>query len=528
MKKNSRLPDLKDRVGQLFMIGIKGESLSTEEKEFICSNNIGFIILFSRNFRSSDQLIILTSEIHDLCDTPPAIFIDQEGGPIVRLGEDGSTMISHMGLAATGKKRNARRSGSIIGKEMRALGIDGVFAPVLDVNSHKENPVIGIRSFSDDPDVVAEYGSEFFQGLKKEKILGCGKHFPGHGHTVKDSHLEIPESVIDKRFLSEINLPPFQKLINKGINSLMTAHVHFPLISNNIATFSPVITGDILRNKLEFNGVLFSDCLEMDAIKNNFGSQDIIDGIIQSVVDVAIVSHSLTLQKELIGLMRSNIDTGEIPEGRIEDSLRRIRELKKNMKRRSIGRQKKSLRLRKKIRVERKIAGESITLLKNDHGLIPLNKSRSILMIDLKQSIHSANLHNRKGLNILESIAGHFFPFVEYFIPEQEFGITEDEKKKIINTDHIMIFDYSWSGVLNKAQKSFMENIFNLRKDMIIICANSPYVADDYDSAGTIILTYGSRNVQIEALFSILSGGLKPKGKLPVKISGKFPSGSGV
>ena len=202
--KNSCLPDLKDRVGQLFMIGIKDEFLSAEEREFICSNNIGFIILFSRNYSSKDQLVKLTSEIHDLCDTPPFIFIDQEGGPIVRLGEDGSTMISHMGLAATGKKRNARRAGSIIGKEMRALGIDGVFAPVLDVNSHKENPVIGIRSFSDDPDVVAEYGSEFFQGLKKEKILGCGKHFPGHGHTIKDSHLEIPESAIDDKFFPNV------------------------------------------------------------------------------------------------------------------------------------------------------------------------------------------------------------------------------------------------------------------------------------------------------------------------------------
>ena len=526
--KYSRLPDLKNRVGQLFMIGIKGESLSTEEKEFIRSNNIGFIILFSRNFISTDQLVKLTTEIHSMCDTPPAIFIDQEGGPIVRLGEDGSTMISHMGLAATGKKRNARRAGSIIGKEMRALGIDGVFAPVLDVNSHKENPVIGIRSFSDDPDVVAEYGAEFFLGLKKKKILGCGKHFPGHGHTIKDSHLEIPESAIDNKFLSEINLPPFQKLINTGINSLMTAHVHFPLISKEIATFSPVITGDILRNKLDFKGILFSDCLEMDAIKNNFSSQDIIDGIIQSVVDVAIVSHSLTLQKELIDLMRSNIDTGEIPEGRIEDSLRRIRELKKNMKGRSIGRQKKSLRLRKKIRVERKIARESITLLKNDHGLIPLNKSRSILMIDLKQSIHSANLHNRKGLNILESIAGRFFHSADYFFPEQEFRITEDEKKKIINADHILIFDYSWSGVLDKARESFIGNIFNLRKDSIIICANSPYIADCYGGAGTTILTYGSRNVQIEALFFILSGRSKPKGRLPVTISEKFPSGSGI
>jgi len=526
--KKSRPPDMTDQVGQLFMIGIKGESLTVEEKEFISSNNIGFIILFSRNFCSVDQLIKLTSEIHAICDIPPVIFIDQEGGPVVRLGEDGSTIISHMGLAATGKKKNARRAGLIIGKEMRALGIDGVFAPVLDVNSHKKNPVIGIRSFSDDPDIVAEYGSEFFLGLKKEKILGCGKHFPGHGHTVKDSHFEIPESSINNEFMSEINLPPFKKLINTGIHSLMTAHVHFPLISKDIATFSPVITGDILRNNLEFNGVLFSDCLEMDAIKNNFSSQEIIDGIIQSLVDVSIVSHSMELQKELLEQMRSKIETGEMPEGRMEGSLGRIRELKKSIKRRSIGKHKKSLRLRKKIRLERKIARESITLLKDDHGLIPLNIDRSILMIDLEHSSHSANIHNRESMNKLESIAGRFFQSTEYFLPEQKFRISEDEKKKIIKADHILIFDYSWIGILDKARRSFIEKIFNLRKDVIIICANSPYIADNYESAGTTLLTYGSRNVQIEALFSVISGRSKPKGRLPVTISDKFPSGSGI
>ncbi len=526
--KKSRLPDLNNRVGQLFMIGIKGESLSSEEKEFIHSNNIGFIILFSRNFKSNYQFTKLTSEIHSMCDPPPFIFIDQEGGPIVRLGEDGSTIISHMGLAATGKKRNARRAGSIIGTEMRALGIDGVFAPVLDVNSHKENPVIGIRSFSDDPAVVAEYGYEFFLGLKKKKILGCGKHFPGHGHTVKDSHSEIPESTIDDKFMSEINLHPFKKLIDRGIDSLMTAHVHFPLISREISTFCPVITGDILRKSLNFKGVLFSDCLEMDAVKNNFSSQDIIEGIIKSTVDVSIVSHSLPLQKELLELIRSKIDEEEIPEGRIENSLERIWKLKKNMKRASIEEPKKPLNLRKKIRLERKIARESITLLKNDHGLIPLKRDRSILMIDLTQNIHLANIQNRESVNILKSIANRFFPFAECFSPEREFRITGSEKKRIIKADHILIFDYSWSGVLDKPRELLIENIFKLREDSIIICANSPYISENYTNAGTTILTYGSRNVQIEALFFILSGRSKPKGKLPVTISEKFPSGSGL
>lgn len=520
------LPGLIDKVGQLFMIGIGGGSLSSGEKKFIRSNNIGFIILFSRNFSSIAQLTQLTSDIHSLTEIPPAIFIDQEGGPISRLGEDGSTVISHMGLAATGNKKNARRAGSIIGKEMRSLGIDGVFAPVLDVNSRRENPVIGIRSFSDDPDQVSEFATEFFLGLKKKKTIACGKHFPGHGHTTADSHLEIPESEIDLKFLSRINLPPFRKLINIGIQSIMTAHVSFPLLSDKISTFSTEITRDLLREKMDFRGVLFSDCLEMNAVKDNFTPKEIIEGIIRSSVDVVAVSHSMTFQKELIELLKLKIITREINTERIKESLERVLELKKKFKRRSFRKNKNICNLRKKIKLERKIARNSITLLKNDQGQIPLKADRSILMIDLKKISHTANAPDKIGINIIESVAGGFFHSYDYLLPEQKQMISEDEKRKILKSDHILIFDHTWSSRQDKERGSYIKDVFKLRKDSILICANSPYIADEYENAGTILLTYGSRKVQIEALFSILSGRSKPKGQLPVTISKKFPIGS--
>lgn len=523
---DSELSRLREKVGQLFMIGIGNDSLSVEEKKIIQSNNIGFIILFSRNFSSTSQLIKLTTDIHSLTKIPPAIFIDQEGGPISRLGEDGSTVISHMGLAATGNKKNARRAGAIIGKEMRDLGIDGVFAPVLDVNSRRENPVIGIRSFSDNPVLVSDFASEFFLGLKREKIVACGKHFPGHGHTTADSHLEIPESEIDIEFLSEINLPPFKKLINIGIQSIMSAHVNFPLLSDEISTFSTEITRDLLREKLNFNGVLFTDCIEMKAVKDNFTSLEIIEGIIRSSVDVVTISHSLNLQREMIELLKSKIGNGDINTKRIKESLARVHELKNKFKQRSFGRKRKTLKLRKKIKLEKKIARESITLLKNDLGLIPFDANGTILLIDIKQISHTANANDKAGINIIESIAGRFFSSCEYFLPEQRLRITLDEKRKILKSDHILIFDHSWSSLTDKGKKSYINEIFKLRKDSILVCANSPYTADIYDDAETIILTYGSRNIQLEALFSILSGRSKPKGQLPVTISEKYPIGS--
>ncbi len=368
---NPKMSKPNEMIGQLFMIGVKGTSLSEEERSLIHDEKVGFVILFSRNYKSPGQLRQLTSEIHKLTKPSPLIFIDQEGGPIVRLGEAGSTIVSHMALAATGKKKNAGIAGKIIGKEMRSLGIDGVFAPVLDVNSKPENPVIGIRSFSDDPSIVSEYGTEFFLGLKKGKILSCGKHFPGHGHADADSHLEIPISEIDNNFLSEINLPPFTKLIREGVNSLMTAHVRFPLISDNLATFSPEITVELLRESMNFRGVLFSDCIEMSAVKDNFSSEKVIEGFNISSLDVFSVSHSLSLQKELISLMRSKVEFGEVSASRIYQSLRRVATLKKSIKKRNIWERFRKPSLRKHIKLEKKIARESITVLKKRNRIDP-------------------------------------------------------------------------------------------------------------------------------------------------------------
>ena len=485
---NSAMSDPINLIGQLFMIGIEGTSLSDKEKVLIRNENIGFVILFSRNFSSPDQLRKLTSEIHKLTSPPPAIFIDQEGGPIVRLGESGSTVISHMALAATGKNKNAKKAGKIIGKDMRALGIDGVFAPVLDVNSKKDNPVIGIRSFSDDPLIVSEYGKEFFLGLKKEKILGCGKHFPGHGHTASDSHLEIPVSEINSRFLSEINLPPFGHLIENRIDSLMTAHVRFPFISKELATFSPEITVDILRASLNFNGVLFSDCIEMSAVKDNFSSAEIIEGFRISSIDVISVSHSLNLQKELVELMRSNIQNGIIGNTRLQKSLERISVLKNSIKKRSIFEKFRTKNLRKNIKLEKKIAGESITLLKNNAGLIPIDNKKSILIVDQRINTHSANMNNREDENSLWSIGNLLFSECKTLTPENDFKLNQIERRQILKYDHIIIFDHSWR---NTPEKSTGENIIKIRNDSIIVCANNPYIAEYFKSAETIVLTYG-------------------------------------
>jgi len=178
--------------------------------------------------------------------------------------------------------------------------------------------------------------------------------------------------------------------------------------------------------------------------------------------------------------------------------------------------------------MEKKMAEESVTILKNDHGLIPIARNNSVLLIDLRKITHPANFHNKTSENVSNQISGRFFPRSENFSPETEYRITDEERTRILKYNNIIIFDHSWSSVMDSAGRSFVSSLLKIRKDLILVCTNSPYTAGIFADIKTIILTYGSRNVQMEALFSILSGLSKSKGRLPVTISEEFPIGSGI
>jgi beta-N-acetylhexosaminidase len=506
--------------GQMFMIGIKGFSLSPEERDLILSRNIGFVILFSRNFASPRQFKKLTREIHSLGKIPPAIFIDQEGGPVVRLGETGGTVISHMGLAATGDIRNSESAGRIIGKEMKSLGVDGVFAPVLDVNSAKENPVIGIRSFSDDPSMVSACAAEFFSGLRRSGVIACGKHFPGHGHTIEDSHFGIPDSVIDEGFLRRINLPPFSRLIQKGIGSLMTAHVRFPLISPEVATFSNYFTRRLLREEMKFHGVLFSDCMEMKSVRDNFKISEIIEGVLESSVDVISVSHSIRFQTDLIDSLAETLRKDTFLTERIEASVRRINALKSGIRPAGFLTRFLPVRLRKNKRKEMKIADASTTVLKNERGLLPMERDCSVLIIDAKKKVHSVNMGNVPDMDLIEESGRRYFPRLKYTRLPESLTFSEPELKEIDISEFVILVDHSWSSRMDPELRAIMNELIGLRDDLILVCANSPFVAESFPAAGTIVLTYGLRQVQSESLFRCLSGKIKPEGRLPVRLNG--------
>ena len=350
---------VEEKVGQMMMVdfrsweGVPIAELNDAVRSAITRNRFGGFILFAENCSQTEQTLALVKAIQEAnlsaeseSHIPLLIAADQEGGIVARLGE-GTKWIGNMALAATGDPENTRLTAEAIGKELSAVGINTDFAPVLDVNNNPANPVIGVRSFSDDPAVVAEYGTAYLSGLGMSGTIGALKHFPGHGDVATDSHYGFPVLYKSYEELKECELIPFEAAIKAGAEMIMTAHIQYPEIEKGTytsvstgeevflpATLSRTILTDILRGDMGFEGVIISDALHMAAIKDNFDKQDVAVMAIEAGMDMFLmpvpVSDAASLQ-ELEGFMAyivSRVEDGTISEERLDESVRRILALK--------------------------------------------------------------------------------------------------------------------------------------------------------------------------------------------------------
>jgi beta-N-acetylhexosaminidase len=256
-------------IGRVLMVGVPGPDVDTATRATLERLEVGGIILFRRNVSMPEQLAALTEELHRQ-PAHPIVAIDHEGGRVLRLSAPFTTFPPMAVVGATGDVAVARQVGRAMAVELAAAGIDVNFAPVLDVHSNPANPIIGDRAFGSDPDVVAKMGVAFMLGLRDGGVIACGKHFPGHGDTDVDSHLELPVVRRDRGELERTELVPFRAAIAAGVPLLMTAHVLYPALDpDRPATLSVRILRDLLRAQLGFRGVIVSDDLEMRAISDH-------------------------------------------------------------------------------------------------------------------------------------------------------------------------------------------------------------------------------------------------------------------
>ncbi len=311
--------------GQLLFAGFDGTELPEELRARIAAGRVGGVVLFRRNFESAAQARALVAALH--AAAPPAVplvvAIDEEGGRVQRLRDWWTAWPPMRRLGERDDPALTAEMARALGRELADLRIDLSFAPVVDVDTNPANPVIGDRSFGRTPELVERHASAFVAGLQAEGVAACAKHFPGHGDTNVDSHLALPVLAHDLARLRAVELPPFAAAIRAGVASVMTAHVLLPALdSTEPATLSARALG-LLRTELGYDGLVFSDDLDMAAVADRYPAADLIARALEAGVDVLLACRDPRRQTELLGALEA------IPRARLAPALARLAAFKR-------------------------------------------------------------------------------------------------------------------------------------------------------------------------------------------------------
>ena len=321
---------IRDTVGQLVMVGFHGTELSRTFLDSLEEYRPGGVILFSRNLEDPEQVARLTNALQEHVPNPPLLIaIDEEGGRVSRLPQGFTTFPAVSRVAACHAPDVAYEVAKATARELRAVGINMNMAPVLDVNSNPANPIIGDRAYGTEPEPVCAYGLAVAQGLEDNGIIPCGKHFPGHGETMTDSHHVLPVVEADRARLDTVELEPFRRAISRGLPAIMTAHVRYPALDSEApATLSRSILTDLLRNRLGFEGVTLTDDMEMRAILDHQPIGEASVRAIQAGADMVVICHEQEQQRAAIAAIEHALERGELSWERLTASVARIRALK--------------------------------------------------------------------------------------------------------------------------------------------------------------------------------------------------------
>lgn len=318
--------DLATRAAGLFTVGFPGRSVGPELARLL-DLGVGGVVFFSRNVGTPEEVFELTSAIRRAAARPLVLAVDQEGGAVARLRQGFTTVPPMRVLGRTADEGLAFEIGALLGRELRAVGFDMNYAPVLDVDTNPDNPVIGSRSLGRDPELVARLGVALARGLQASGVAACGKHFPGHGDTSQDSHLTLPRLPHSLERLRAVELVPFAAAVEAGIAAIMTAHVVFEALdAERPATMSAPVLG-LLREELGYDGVVVSDDVEMRAIADHFGVEDAVVRGLNAGVDQFLCCHTADLAERAIRAVVRAVEQGVVTEARLSEAHRRNLEL---------------------------------------------------------------------------------------------------------------------------------------------------------------------------------------------------------
>jgi beta-N-acetylhexosaminidase len=539
---------LQEQIGQLLVVGFPGTTPNQEIIDLIQRHHVGGIILFSRNIQNAQQVFALTQSLQNIAQAaghqqPLLIAIDQENGIVSRLGEGATIFPGNMALGAIGSEQITHDVAQATGHELKALGINMNLAPVVDVNNNPTNPVIGVRSFGEDPRQVARLAAAAVKGLQSAGVISTLKHFPGHGDTAVDSHLALPTIPYTLERLEKIELLPFRSGIAAGAASVMIAHIYLPHIMQQEAlsslsshpalpaTLSPAVLQGLLRGKLGFDGVIISDCMEMSAVTETVGAEQGSVMALQAGTDLVLVSHLYNRQLGSLAAIATALEVGTLNPAIIQRAAERVLELKARylswdtLSTLSTPTALTDLDRQSHQQLSEHAYSLAITLVRNEDALVPLRVEPTERIVVLTQQ-----------KNALTRVEDKYFPH-EYLVecirqrhPRVQTIVTAlpsaaQECRDILATTSAtdIIIMATVNAHLDQHQLELMRCLIQSDRRVIGLAVRNPYDLLAFPQLRTYLVTYEYTQPALAAAVRVLFGEIQPQGHLPVSLPGIYP-----
>ncbi|MGE5579128.1 MAG: glycoside hydrolase family 3 protein [Bacillota bacterium] len=510
---------LEEKVGQVFMFGFRG--IQPSDAAYAVNDlKAGGIIYFARNVGTVAETHALSESLQGMAKDAglPPLFLsaDQEGGLVSRLTAGLPGMPGAMGLGAAGDPCLAQKVSAAIGLQLRAAGINMNLAPVLDVNNNPSNPVIGVRSFGENPAKVSDLGRAAVSGYLSSGICPVGKHFPGHGNTSVDSHVDLP--VLDETLesMERTELRPYRAAIAAGLPAIMTAHIVFRALDPaNPATMSPAVLQGLLRTRMGFKGLILTDCMEMQAVSRSPGTVQASLQAFRAGADLILISHTRELQAEAYRALLNAVRAGEIPEERLDVSVERILAAKRSMRiPNALDPASADTPVLRDLSREAYL--RSVVVLRTDKECFPLDPQTapevSVIAVTGKAGAPGVvtSGYGSTAAAFLATALGRLGVRVRE-VPVQEFVSGTYPGPAVLVTENI------WK---DPALATLAAQALSVSPHAAVVAVRDPYDADFLPSARTFVCALSPRAEAMEAVAALLTGAEIATGKLPVTLSG--------
>ena len=542
---------LRQKVGQLIMPWVLGdfapEGSPSHDRilEYIEDQGIGGVIM---SVGSPTEVAAKLNDFQAHSNIPLLVAADLETGAgfrmrgavqmpgTIELG--GATDFpSLMAVGATADPQLAYEMGRITAREARGVGIHIPFAPVLDVNNNPDNPIINVRSFGENPEDVADLGAAFVRGVQEHGAIATGKHFPGHGDTETDSHLGLPVIPHSRARMDSVEIFPFRHAIEAGMGAVMTAHISVPSLDGGVgdpATLSSAVLTDLLRDEMEFDGLLFTDAMDMSAISRGFGAEEASVRAIEAGADVILMPPSVERAVEGIA---AAVESGRIEASRIDASVRRILETKKQMgldrdRTVQIDQIGQVVGIPAHTQVAAEIAERSITLLHNGGNLLPLLGTRSARVMSVSFRRTSDVLAGRYFNTRLRQT----YPRLTTAGLDVNSGpaLYEDllrqarQQALVILSTYVTAFSQSGSLALPEEVVDFAGQLTEIGVPHIVISFGNPYLITELPDVRAYMLAWSGSEVSQTAAAQALFGDIEISGRVPTRIPPLYEIGDGI